>query len=64
MERPVSLGGRLAGPFSPLLTLHEGTMTNLGEHIAEQYLDAKRQEWAEYLSHVHPWEQDRYLHEY
>ncbi|MCP4664529.1 MAG: glutamine synthetase, partial [bacterium] len=36
----------------------------LGEHIAEQYLGAKRQEWAEYLSHVHPWEQDRYLHEY
>lgn len=33
----------------------------LGEHIAEQYLDAKRQEWADYISHVHPWEQERYL---
>jgi glutamine synthetase len=36
----------------------------LGEHIAEQYLDAKRQEWADYISHVHPWEQDRYLGAY
>jgi len=36
----------------------------LGEHIAEQYLDAKRQEWADYISHVHPWEQERYLGTY
>jgi glutamine synthetase len=36
----------------------------LGDHIARHYLDAKRQEWAAYLSHVHPWEQDRYLREY
>jgi glutamine synthetase len=36
----------------------------LGDHIAENFLEAKRQEWASYLSHVHPWEQERYLHEY
>ncbi len=36
----------------------------LGPHIAEQYLAAKRQEWADYISHVHPWERERYLHEY
>ena len=36
----------------------------LGEHIYSHYLAAKRQEWADYISHVHPWEQDRYLHEY
>jgi glutamine synthetase len=36
----------------------------LGEHILEHYLRAKRQEWAEYISHVHPWEQERYLSEY
>ena len=36
----------------------------LGEHILEHYLRAKRQEWAEYISHVHPWEQERYLAEY
>ncbi|MEM8960996.1 MAG: glutamine synthetase family protein [Acidobacteriota bacterium] len=33
----------------------------LGEHITERFIEAKRQEWTEYLSHVHPWEQDRYL---
>ena len=33
----------------------------LGDHIAEHFILAKRREWAEYLSHVHPWEQDRYL---
>ncbi len=36
----------------------------LGDHILEHYLRAKRQEWEEYISHVHPWEQDRYLGEY
>jgi len=37
---------------------------SLGDHILENYLRAKRQEWAEYISHVHPWEQERYLEEY
>ncbi|MCP3957220.1 MAG: type I glutamate--ammonia ligase [bacterium] len=36
----------------------------LGGHIAEHYVAAKRQEWADYISHVHPWEQERYLHGY
>jgi glutamine synthetase len=36
----------------------------LGDHILENYLRAKRQEWQEYISHVHPWEQQRYLGEY
>ena len=36
----------------------------LGEHIYDHYLRAKRSEWAEYISHVHPWEQERYLAEY
>jgi glutamine synthetase len=36
----------------------------LGGHILENYLRAKRQEWADYISHVHPWEQERYLGEY
>lgn len=38
--------------------------TALGEHILENYLRAKRQEWEEYICHVHPWEQERYLGEY
>ncbi len=36
----------------------------LGDHIASHYVAAKRQEWADFISHVHPWEQDRYLHGY
>ena len=36
----------------------------LGDHIFNHYLAAKRQEWADYISHVHPWEQDRYLSTY
>jgi len=36
----------------------------LGEHIVENYLRAKRQEWQDYIAFVHPWEQERYLSEY
>ncbi len=36
----------------------------LGEHIFEHFLRAKRQEWHDYVSHVHPWEQERYLHQH
>ena len=33
----------------------------LGEHIAEHFIEAKRAEWATYISRVHPWEVDEYL---
>jgi glutamine synthetase len=36
----------------------------LGEHTARQFLDAKREEWADYIRHVSPWETDRYLRVY
>ena len=36
----------------------------LGGHIYENFLRAKRQEWHDYIAHVHPWEQDRYLTEF
>ncbi len=39
-------------------------MDALGQHIAQQYIEAKRQEWADYISYIHPWERDRYLSEY
>jgi glutamine synthetase len=39
-------------------------LDSLGEHIAGNFIRAKRQEWADYLGHVHPWERDRYLHQY
>jgi glutamine synthetase len=33
----------------------------LGEHIVQHFLEAKREEWADYIRHVSPWEMDRYL---
>jgi glutamine synthetase len=36
----------------------------LGEHLYEQYVEAKRQEILDYMSAVHPWEIDRYLSVY
>lgn len=39
-------------------------LDGLGDHISYHFLQAKRAEWADYISHVHPWEQDRYLRAY
>ena len=36
----------------------------LGEHIREHFIQAKRAEWATYISRVHPWEVDEYLQAY
>ena len=36
----------------------------LGEHIFEHFLDAKREEWLDYIKHVSPWEIERYLAAY
>src|SRR5213595_2645206 len=36
----------------------------LGEHIYERYLDAKREEWQEYIGQVGEWELNRYLGQY
>jgi glutamine synthetase len=33
----------------------------LGEHIFAHFVEAKREEWADYIHHVSPWETDRYL---
>jgi glutamine synthetase len=33
----------------------------LGEHIFNHFLEAKRNEWDDYIRHVSPWEMDRYL---
>jgi glutamine synthetase len=38
--------------------------STLGEHIFEHLLEAKREEWLEYLTHVSPWEHGRYLKVY
>ena len=36
----------------------------LGEHVATHFLDAKRQEWREYINQVHHWELENYLLKY
>ena len=36
----------------------------LGDHIAQHFLAAKRQEWREYISQVSQWELDNYLGKY
>lgn len=36
----------------------------LGEHIYERYVDAKREEWEEYIGRVSPWEVERYMGQY
>jgi len=59
--------GALPGDLSQALDKLEKDpviLEALGDHIAKHFVEAKRQEWSEYISHVHPWEQDRYLHEY
>ena len=33
----------------------------LGEYIFSRFTEVKREEWLEYLAHVHPWEVARYL---
>ena len=36
----------------------------LGEHIFQHFLEAKREEWDDYIRHVSSWETDRYLRVY
>ncbi|HJR64341.1 MAG TPA: type I glutamate--ammonia ligase [Gemmatimonadaceae bacterium] len=36
----------------------------LGKHITAHFLEAKRQEWREYITQVHQWELDEYLAKY
>jgi len=36
----------------------------LGAHIATNFLEAKRQEWRDYITQVTQWERDNYLLKY
>jgi glutamine synthetase len=42
----------------------EVIMDALGPHTAEKFVEAKRQEFQEYLVEVSEWELDRYLEQY
>ncbi|MDQ5871567.1 MAG: glutamine synthetase, partial [Acidobacteriota bacterium] len=37
---------------------------SLGDHILKHFMEAKRGEWAEYISRVQPWEVEKYLEAY
>jgi glutamine synthetase len=36
----------------------------LGEHVARHFVQAKREEWREYITQVSPWELENYLVKY
>jgi glutamine synthetase len=57
----------LPGNLSEALdNLEKSTLVRdaLGEHIFEHFVQAKRREWEDYITVVHPWEQERYLEAY
>ncbi len=43
------------------LVADEVVKKTLGPHVLSRYLDAKQQEWKEYMTKVHQWEIDKYL---
>ncbi|MBI2027645.1 MAG: type I glutamate--ammonia ligase [Deltaproteobacteria bacterium] len=46
------------------LSKDEIIISALGEHIYGRFVNAKKHEWQEYISKVHPWETERYLANY
>ncbi len=36
----------------------------LGAHVTTNFLEAKRQEWRDYITQVSPWELENYLAKY
>jgi len=59
--------GTLPGDLSEAITALEKddvVKDALGPHIASQFIDAKRQEWSDYIAQVHGWEIERYLASY
>ncbi len=58
-----SLPGNL-GEAIALLEKDDVVKDALGPHITEQFILAKKIEWAEYICAVHPWEVEQYLTKY
>jgi len=56
---PANLGEAIA-----MLEKDEVVQTALGRHISENFINAKKTEWSNYISAVHPWEIDEYLTKY
>ncbi len=59
--------GTLPGNLSEAITaLEKDDLIRgaLGDHIANHFIEAKKQEWSEYIAQVHGWELNRYLGSY
>jgi glutamine synthetase len=66
-ERSRNRIGTLPGNLSEAvvaLEKDEVVRAALGSHIANRFIDAKKQEWSEYIAQVHEWELQRYLGTY
>jgi len=53
---PQNLGSAITA-----LEADEVVLNGLGDHIAEKFVEAKKEEFSEYLVSVSEWEVDRYL---
>ena len=66
-ERSRSKIGTLPGDLNEAIAAlekDEVIREALGSHIANHFIDAKKQEWSEYIAQVHDWELQRYLGTY
>lgn len=66
-ERSRSKIGTLPGDLNEAvaaLEKDEVIREALGSHIANHFIEAKKQEWSEYIAQVHDWELQRYLGTY
>ena len=66
-ERARNKIGTLPGNLSEAITAlekDEVVRDALGSHVATHFIEAKRQEWQEYIAQVHGWELQRYLGTY
>jgi glutamine synthetase len=46
------------------LEANEVVQSALGEHVTRKFVEAKRADWADYISHVSGWETEKYLEKY
>jgi glutamine synthetase len=59
--------GTLPGNLSEAIAAlekDEVVLDALGRHVATHFIEAKKQEWSEYIAQVHDWELNRYLATY
>ncbi|MDY6771144.1 MAG: type I glutamate--ammonia ligase [Candidatus Nanohaloarchaea archaeon] len=60
-ERGIDMLPGNLGQALDALEQDQTVLDALGDHVADAFIEAKREEWKEYSSYVSDWEQDRYL---